>query len=272
VRTREPADPAVVSVLSEVSERGSRFDELKSDWVVAELERRILSGRLAAGARLPSEDELCELLRVSRTVVRDAVRTLVARGLLTVRQGRGTSVATPTDAAYSNALLVLLARSGLSMAAVVEARATIETQLAGLAALTCTDDELAALEDALERFAVAVDADDTALATEQHTRFHTTILGAVHQPALKLMLKPMTEIILVSSTASLLRHSREDWEVDSHRPVLAALKAHDPEAAVAAMTAHFEVSTSSAYQEFLAREFADAYFEHAPTHRTPANS
>ena len=73
-------------------------------WIVREFEDRIVYGELAPGERLPTESELCELLGVSRSVVRDAVRTLVARGLVEVRQGRGMIVAAPDDHAYSVAL------------------------------------------------------------------------------------------------------------------------------------------------------------------------
>jgi DNA-binding FadR family transcriptional regulator len=255
---RDEVAPSVVALLRDASTRG----ELKSERVVASLERQILSGRLPAGTRLPTEDELAEILGVSRSVVRDAMRTLVARGLVTVRQGRGTSIAAPSDTAYSGALLALLARSDVTMGDVVQARATIETQLAGLAALACTDAELALLADCLDRFARAVAADDTAVASDEHLRFHKTILEAVHQPALNLILRPMTEIILVSSTASLRPRTPADWEVEAHWPVLQALQAHDPDAAISAMSAHFAAATRPRpYRRFLARPFSEAYFE-----------
>jgi DNA-binding FadR family transcriptional regulator len=148
------------------------------------------------------------------------------------------------------------------MGEVVDARAIIETQLAGIAAEARTDDDLAQLADSLDRFVAAVAADDTEVATEQHLRFHRTILDAVHQPALNLMLRPMTEIILVSSTASLRPRTPADWEVETHRPVLAAVQEGDAAAAVAAMSAHFAASTRpTPYRAFLDRPFGDAYFE-----------
>jgi DNA-binding FadR family transcriptional regulator len=261
MRTRVEAAPAVVSAIAEIADHSIQVDDLKSDHIVQALERQILSGRLPAGERLPTEDELSELLRVSRSVVRAAIRTLTARGLLSVRQGRGTSVTAPSNDAYSGALLVLLARSELTMGDVVRARATIETRLSALAATSCTDEDLAALEESLDRFAAAVDANDETTATQAHVTFHKTILEAIHQPALNLILTPMTEIIVVSSAASLRHGIPEDWEVDTHRPILAALQARDPDATVAAMTAHFELSTRPVpYSEFLERKFHEVYF------------
>ena len=76
------------------------------------------------------------------------------------------------------------------------------------------------------------------------------------------MLKPLTEIILVSSVASLVRDSPEDWQVEYHRPILDALKTREPEAAEKAMVDHFDAATNpTSDRGFLARAFSDAYFE-----------
>ena len=119
----------------------SPTDELKSDRVAARLERQILAAQLAPGTRLPTESEFCEILGVSRSVVRDSIRNLAAKGLVTVRQGRGTTVAEPSDEAFGQALLTLLARSDLTIGDVIEARATIEKLLAGVAAINGTDSD-----------------------------------------------------------------------------------------------------------------------------------
>jgi DNA-binding FadR family transcriptional regulator len=257
----DKASSAVAEALREIAEEERFGDKLKSERLIAAFERQILTGRLPAGSRLPTEHELCDQLNVSRSVIRDAMRALVARGLVTVRQGRGMSVAMPNDQAFSEALLVLLARSGLTTGDVVEARATIETRLIGLAAVSGSDAEWAKLEETLEAFAKAVAEGKDDVANRQHAAFHTGIIAAIHQPALDLMLRPLTEIILVSSAASLIRQAPEDWEVETHYPILEALKARDPEAAEEAMRKHFEVSTAPArYREYVARSFSDAYF------------
>lgn len=260
--TRATTTPEVDEALRRIAGDHTFRAELKSERLVAAFERQILSGLLAPGTRLPTEGELCDQLNVSRSVIRDAIRSLVARGLVTVRQGRGMTVAMPSDTAFSGALLVLLTRSGVTMGDVIEARSTIETRLIGLAAASGTDEEWAQLEATLDEFAGAVAEGDDALANEKHAAFHIGIMGAIHQPALDLMLKPLTQVILVSSTASLVRSSPEDWEVEVHRPILEALKAGDAAAAEQAMAQHFEVSTAPApYKEFLDRKFSDAYFD-----------
>ncbi|MHC3001303.1 FadR/GntR family transcriptional regulator [Gordonia sp. GN26] len=254
-------EQAVGSILGEIAVNAGQASELKSDRVVTAFERQILSGRLTPGTRLPTEGELCDMLGVSRSVIRDSIRTLMARGLVTVRQGRGTTVAEPSDAAYSNAMLVLLTRSGMTMGDVFHARATIDISLVGLAAKNGTPDDWDVLDDAYARFESAVAENDPESATEWHARFHTGILAAVHQPALTLMLRPMTDLTVLSGTASVRRTMGGDWEVEGHVPILEALKAGDPERATAAMEKHYEQATRpEPYRTFLDQLFADAYF------------
>ena len=105
-----------------------------SDRVATLLESRILDGEYQPGEKLPTEPELERLLDVSRSVVRDALRTLSARGLVEIRQGRGVTVTKPGDYAYGDAMALLLRRSDLTMGDVLEARQALETSLAPLIA------------------------------------------------------------------------------------------------------------------------------------------
>lgn len=254
-------ETAVAAALADIAAGAGQHGDLKSDRIALAFERKILSGSLAPGTRLPTEGELCDLLNVSRTVIRDSIRTLVARGLVKVRQGRGTTVAEPSGEAFSNALLVLLTRAGLKMGDVFQARATIEICLAAVAATNGTPQDWDDLEAAYVQFADAVSRDDVEAAGSFHARFHTIILEATHQPALTLMLRPMSDLTVVTSAASVLRAASGGWEVEAHVPILDAMRAGDPEAATKAMAAHYEMATNpEQYLQFMQKPFADAYF------------
>jgi GntR family transcriptional regulator, transcriptional repressor for pyruvate dehydrogenase complex len=235
-------------------------DELKSDRVAAELERRILCGDLAPGDRLPTEPELGRMLGVSRSVIRDAIRSLVARGLVTVRQGQGTTVAAPSDATFAHALIALLARSELTMGDVVDARAAIECSLVPMAAQTATAEDLEALTLSYETFAAAVAEGDWSRTRESHLQFHLGLLAALHRPALQLFLKPMTEIIVISS-APPRQGSREDWEVETHPPIIDGLRSGDPDAVREAMAGHFQRLEGERYDAFRALPFRAVFTE-----------
>jgi GntR family transcriptional regulator, transcriptional repressor for pyruvate dehydrogenase complex len=212
--------------------------ELKSDRVAAELERRILVGELQAGDRLPTEDALCGIFDVSRSVVRDAIGRLVARGLVTVRQGRGTTVAEPSDAAFGLAALALLARSDLTVGDVIDARAKLETAIIPNAAHTGTSEDWAFLASSYETFADAVHRGAWDTARDAHVTFHLGLLQALHQPALQLLLRPMTEVILMSSEPPSVTEPA-DWEVETHWPIVMALRDRDAEAVEQAVRGHY---------------------------------
>src|SRR5207237_7792693 len=105
-----------------------------SDQIAGEFARCILKGELPAGTKLPTESELGTLLGVSRTVVRDAMRTLSVRGLVQVRHGHGMEVASTSEGAFTDAFIVLLLRSNLTVAEVLEGRQVIELGICPLAA------------------------------------------------------------------------------------------------------------------------------------------
>src|SRR5919204_5846044 len=171
----------------------------KPEQVVLALERRILSGELKSGERLPTEGELREQLGVSRTVIRDAIRTLTNRHLVRVRHGFGMEVAPPSDLPLAQALADLLVRSDVTVREVLEARETLDRQLAPVAVQNATDEDVARMARQLARFATAAAEGEAAAAQDAHVEFHLGYVAAMHLPALELILKPMAEVILLSS-------------------------------------------------------------------------
>ncbi|MGO1570703.1 MAG: FadR/GntR family transcriptional regulator [Canibacter sp.] len=248
-----------------------RIGDLKSDKVIAVLEEQILSGDLAPGTQLPPESELCQALGVSRTVLRDAVRMLVARGLLNVKQGRGTVVAEPNEKAYADSMVALLARSNLQVRDVMEARISIETMVAGIAAQAGTEADWDAL-DRLEKSLVhAISIGDEDSAREAHAAFHAGILNATHQPALILILNSINNVALLTGSASVRAGKMSDWDLNAHRLLLDALKIGDPQAAVKAMKNHFmKLNCLPIYDDLLDRPFSEAYLALVPrAQKTP---
>lgn len=227
-----------------------------SDRIIREFEDRIVSGVLASGERLPTESELCELLDVSRSVVRDAMRTLAARGLLEVRQGRGMIVAPPDDGAYSEALTLLLARSDLRMSDIYDARATLETQLGMLAVDLSTEEDVAALEAHLASLEDAIEEKDWQRASDSHVAFHAALLHAVHLPALDKLLEPMQQLTVPSAAPPL--DVADLWDLDAHVPIVDALRAKDSDAMKAALERHYRRARASAEGDWLNLLFRDA--------------
>jgi GntR family transcriptional regulator, transcriptional repressor for pyruvate dehydrogenase complex len=237
------------------SARPGRGALTRSASIANDLEQLILRGDLPHGQRLPTEGELGEVLGVSRSVVRDAVRMLVARGLLEVRQGHGTMVAAPSDEAFSGALVGLLMRSGLTMGDVLEARRALESQLARVIAECATEDDYGRMEDRLRDLAAAVEAGDDRAIDIEHLAFHRAMYDALHRPALETLLRPMQRCILLTSPL-LPPEDRDAW-LQAHRDLLVALRTRDPDRAEAAANAHFADLSQPRYDEWRERPFRE---------------
>ncbi|MFT3863817.1 MAG: GntR family transcriptional regulator [Solirubrobacterales bacterium] len=236
---------------------GEMRGEVKlSDRIAREFEERIVAGELPPGERLPTESELCELLDVSRSVIRDAVRTLTARGLVEVRQGRGTIVTSPDDSAYSDALALLLTRSDLTMGDIFDARRALETQLGMLAVNSRTEDDLEALESSYDALVEAISERDWQRASDGHLEFHTSLIHAVHLPAVEKLLEPMQQLVVPSAAPPI---GVDDlWDTPAHPPIIKALRKKDSSAMERALKGHYRRSRDSAEDAWLQLPFREA--------------
>ena len=150
-----------------------------TDEVVTRIAGEIRSGRLGAGARLPTEQELMSAMGVSRTVVREAVAALRAEGLVTTRQGSGAFVAVD-----GSRVPFRIDPEGLSSIAdvldVMELRLAIEVEAAALAAGRITAERLVPIGQALSAFDAAVGRGEAAI-TEDFA-FHRAVAEATGNP------------------------------------------------------------------------------------------
>lgn len=124
-----------------------------TDSATQALRAEIMSGRWSVGDQLPNEAALSATLDVSRGTVREAVRALVAQGMLETRQGSGTYVRSTADTARS-----LDRIRHTSLRDRFETRAVLETEAARLAALRITRKGLAHLEKCWRSGAVATNS------------------------------------------------------------------------------------------------------------------
>ena len=128
----------------------------------------VISGRLAPGDALPTEPELAEQHSVSRQVVRDGIRILLAWGLIDVKHGRGMYVTKNQSRGFGEALLLALQRSGASAWDVEEFEHVIYPLVARLAAERRSPEQASALEGSYKDYLAAVrDQADTSIIVER---------------------------------------------------------------------------------------------------------
>jgi len=173
------AVPAVDFAAQGLSPDGLRRPHLREK-VTERLAAWILGGPFVPGQLLPPEGELATRLGVSRATVREAVKTLAARGLIEVRHGAGLLVGASTADHVGDALTLLLQRRHVGLEALLEVRQLLEVEIAGLAAERATAVDLAELEAALAD--LGRDARPLEAQIAAATRFHLALARATHNP------------------------------------------------------------------------------------------
>jgi len=234
--------------------------------VVAEIERLILSGKLREGERLPPEAKLCRAFGVSRSVIRDAVRTLSERGLLHVQHGQGTVVNPPGESTVADALVLYLLRSDFTIHDVLTARSAIETGVCPIAATRASEDDIKQLAADLAALNEALQRGDWQRVQDEHLAFHLDLLRATHVPALEAMLRPLQHIVMLSSVPPDASQP-EFWEVSAHQAILDAIRARDEDRTRQALREHYTIMQTPAYAETQATLLRDAPRVHKVLHR-----
>ncbi|HEY2908522.1 MAG TPA: FadR/GntR family transcriptional regulator [Vicinamibacterales bacterium] len=209
--------------------------------IVHAIGRRILCGNLQPGALLPAEREL----RASRTVVREAVKVLAAKGLVESRPKTGTRVRTRDAWNLLDPDVLAWQRDGAAPAShgaqlrsLTEVRRIIEPAAAELAAARADAHDIAALVQALaemEQTALPARGADFEAFVQADMRFHLAILRAGRNDLLEQMSRVVYSALLVSFRSTSGLPGRAKASLPKHRAILDAIRAGDPDRAGAAM-------------------------------------
>lgn len=227
-----PASPPIVPV---------RREEKLADQVAASLERLITQGQVSPGEKLPPERVLCERFGVSRTAVREAVRSLAAKGLVEGRAGGGTLVRRPTTDSVQS-LLGLVMRSGVEGVTwlhLLELQRMFEVEIAALAAERRTPDDLEALRESLEEMRRCAAQPGQAEAwSKADVHFHEALAGAAHNPLVPVVLRAVGDVLLEARRAAARLPEVPALAEQHHRRILDAVERGSAEAARIAMQDH----------------------------------
>ena len=110
----------------------------------------IITKEFRPGDKIPTESELSEMMGMSRNSVREAVKILVAYGILEVRRAEGTFVVSNYNDKMLNPMVYGIILSGRDQAGLIETRRIIDTGVLSIVIEKVTDKEMGELEDALE--------------------------------------------------------------------------------------------------------------------------
>ncbi len=208
------------------------------DQISQQLNKLIEEGLLKPGDRLPPERDLAERFKVSRNSVRDALRTLEARGLIEVRQGDGAYIRETTSAETYRAMIDVLASKKEAIHEIMQVRKIIEPGVAAYAAQKVSPVDLEALEEILRRQEAKAAVDDPGV--EEDSLFHYTIARMTGNSFLMRLLQVINENLTESRDLILRYPNTRSATRIGHRQIVKALRERDPEAARQAMLAHIE--------------------------------
>ncbi|MDE1145925.1 MAG: FadR/GntR family transcriptional regulator [Azospirillaceae bacterium] len=212
--------------------------------IVRTLGMDILSGALAVGMNLPPEPELLIRFQISRTVLREVMKTLAAKGLVISKTRVGTKVQDPTHWNFFDAdLLSWRVSLGLDDAMrrhLYEMRSAVEPRAAALAARRRTAGQLALLRTTLARMAQA--GHDRRSFAEADLAFHVAVSAASGNPMMRSLAGVIEAALLASFSLSspVDEATLQQAVVDSHAAIVDAIEAGDALRAAHAMTAVIE--------------------------------
>jgi len=216
----------------EVVRRNKVYEE-----VAKQIERLILE-KLQPGDKLPSERELAEMLQVSRSSIRDAIRSLELTGLVEPRQGAGTIIRELSAQSLVNPFANALKRRQELVSELLDFRKMLEPPLAARAATHASSDEISEMDEILQRQEVTLSHGEASIAED--AEFHYSIALASGNSVVLKVLDILMDLLRETRERSLQLKGRPQRSLAGHRRILAAIKRHDAEAAKAAMRRHIE--------------------------------
>ncbi|MBX9455337.1 MAG: FadR family transcriptional regulator [Rhizobium sp.] len=214
--------------------------------VMASVKAHIRDNGLQVGDELPSEGAFAELTGTSRTIVREAYRSLAALTLIDIGNGRRARVAAPTPDVLAMITDHAVHTNQATIQQIFDVRRTIERRTVALAALRRTDREAAeilALADAMQR-----DFNDPQKVMEHDIAFHEAIAAASKNPMFALIVGSfhvVTRHTWPIGWASRASNETRQESVDGHFAIAQAIANGDPARGEAAMVEHFDLTVKA---------------------------
>lgn len=211
------------------------------DRVVQDILQKIGSGNLQPGLRLPSEREMAVQFNVSRTTIRDALRTLAALGVVSIEHGRGIFVREGDGVALGQALWNPLTQDEHTISNLFDVRKSLEAAAAGWAAVRATEQE----RHDLQRIVTSIreqmmdsgerELDVIAVADEE---FHSAVLHASHNPVASRIMLNLLDVLGEARRQSLSIAGRAWRSVLEHEIIARAIIEGNVEEAQRRMLEH----------------------------------
>jgi GntR family transcriptional repressor for pyruvate dehydrogenase complex len=209
--------------------------------LVEQLEDLIFD-RFEPGDTFPSEGQLAQTLGVSRLTLREATRSLQARGLLEISQGRRPTVAAPNGTVVGDFFQTAVRRDPRALLDLLEVRRALEVHIATLAAKRAGKGDIADMEMSIDAMRAGGDQPQAFHAAD--VRFHENLAAASGNRLLVFLIEALAQPLAESRLQSFAGHQSRGGTVEDviqqHEAILSAVRARNPKAAAQAMREHLQ--------------------------------
>lgn len=211
-----------------------------SEQVVEQIEKLIIEGQLKQGDRLPAERNLSERFGVSRTVIREAVKSLQEKGLVEVRPGVGTFVHNGMNKIMRESLeRMVLFDHQQGLGNLMEVREMFEPQIAALAADKATEKDIQALKIAIEKMDASMDDVESFIAADHD--FHLALAKATQNQLIVSLLDSIVDLLTQQRRQIFANNSEGPQRgQEHHKRILQAITDRDWKLARKTMFEHLQ--------------------------------
>ena len=214
--------------------RGVRLPEAMAEHI----EGLITEGTLVPGMMLPPERVLSKAYGVSRTVTREAMKSLEGEGLVEILHGKGVRVRAKSAVSVANSLQMYILGTPRPLWSLLELRRLVEIGSAGLAAERRSDEEAAELDAITTQMRACLD--DPRRYAELDLELHRVLSRATQNPMVEIVLEPFMQLLRESRQLGALARRAPARSIDAHVKLTDAILRQDASAARRAMSEHFD--------------------------------
>lgn len=208
-----------------------------SEGIVNQIMQVVNIGELKPGDKLPPEREMCTMFSVSRTVIRDALKTLVGLGVVTIRHGLGAYINEVDGAEDVSRLASLLQISRGTIEELFQVREVLESQAVIWCTQNANEQDLQQLEQIVRKGKELGDAGESKLALLD-AEFHLKIAEAAGNRVLMRLMINLLDLLGENRARVLMVPGRQRLSVLDHETIVEALNQRDPKLAHQSMLSH----------------------------------
>ncbi len=243
-------DKSIIPIEDNLNEKRqeSLMDPMNNKSIVDQITTRItnaiINGELLPGQRIPTETELCESMQVGRNSVREAIKALVAMGVLNIRRAEGTFVAEGFSDRMLDPMVYGLILEGGNSTAMIELRRLFEIGILKLAIEKSGEEDINKMQEALtELRKVTEKPSDKNEILEADINFHRALEAAIKNPLvdkISVVIERLSRPTRVRAVEQFMqKHELQDM-LDMHEQILKVIMKRDETAVSEVIDEHFK--------------------------------